>query len=103
MLDPETPWYATVLCMLVVAYALSPLDLIPDFIPILGYVDDFILLPIGIALAIRLIPAHVMEAALHKAEARPNLENPIGMAGAIFILLLYGLLGLWIWGYFFGS
>lgn len=103
MLDPETPWYAMIFCMLVVAYALSPLDLIPDFIPILGHIDDFILLPIGVWIAIKLIPSTVMEAALKKAEVRPNLENPIGMAGAVFIILLYTLLGLWIWGYFFSS
>ena len=62
--DPRTPWYARVLAVAVIAYALSPIDLIPDFIPVLGYLDDLLLVPAGIALVIRLIPAEVM------AEAR---------------------------------
>ena len=59
--DARTPWTAKVCVALVVAYALSPIDLIPDFIPVVGYLDDLILLPLGIALAIRLIPAEVMD------------------------------------------
>lgn len=54
--NPETPWWVTLLCMAVVAYALSPIDLIPDFIPVLGLLDDLILLPVAIWLIIRLIP-----------------------------------------------
>jgi len=57
---PGTPWYAKLLLAVVVAYALSPIDLIPDFIPVLGYLDDLVLLPLGIALAIRLIPPPVL-------------------------------------------
>lgn len=57
---PGTPWYAKLLLGVVVAYALSPIDLIPDFIPVLGYLDDLVLLPLGIALAIRLIPPPVL-------------------------------------------
>lgn len=59
--DPRVPWYAKVLAVLVVAYALSPIDLIPDFIPGIGYLDDLIIVPAGIALSIRLVPADVME------------------------------------------
>jgi uncharacterized membrane protein YkvA (DUF1232 family) len=58
--DPRVPWYTKVLASAVVAYALSPIDLIPDFIPVLGYLDDIVIVPAGIALAIRLIPADVM-------------------------------------------
>jgi uncharacterized membrane protein YkvA (DUF1232 family) len=58
--DPRTPWPARLWLALVVGYALSPIDLIPDFIPVLGYLDDLLLLPLGIALAVRLIPAEVM-------------------------------------------
>ncbi|ROT97974.1 DUF1232 domain-containing protein [Marinobacter sp. R17] len=58
--DPRTPWLAKAVVAIVVAYALSPIDLIPDFIPVLGYLDDIILLPLGIALAIRLVPEAVM-------------------------------------------
>lgn len=64
--DPRTPWYAKAVAGLVVAYTLSPIDLIPDFIPVLGYLDDLLIVPAGIALAIRLIPADVMAAAREK-------------------------------------
>jgi uncharacterized membrane protein YkvA (DUF1232 family) len=65
--DPRTPWYAKVLAGLVVAYAFSPIDLIPDFIPVLGLLDDLILLPAGITLAIRLIPKDAFEDAKRKS------------------------------------
>jgi len=63
--DPRTPWYARAMAVLVVAYALSPIDLIPDAIPVLGYLDDAILLPLGVKLALRLIPDEVLEMARH--------------------------------------
>jgi uncharacterized membrane protein YkvA (DUF1232 family) len=72
--DVRTPRLARAWVILVVAYALSPIDLIPDFIPVLGYLDDLILLPLGIALAIRLIPAEVMDDA-RKTAARPGGVN----------------------------
>ena len=59
--DPRTPWYAKTMIAAVVAYALSPIDLIPDFIPIFGYLDDLVLLPIGIWLAIRMIPPEILQ------------------------------------------
>ena len=65
--DPRVPWYAKVLGLAVAAYALSPIDLIPDFIPVLGYLDDLILVPLGIALVVKLIPANLM--AEHRAQA----------------------------------
>src|ERR1700755_2457985 len=65
--DPRVPWYAKALALVVAGYALSPIDLIPDFIPVLGYLDDLILLPAGIWLAIRLLPPQVM--AEHRALA----------------------------------
>jgi uncharacterized membrane protein YkvA (DUF1232 family) len=66
--NPETPWYAKVLAALTVGYALSPIDLIPDFIPVLGYLDDIILLPAMIALTIKLIPREVFEQCRKEAE-----------------------------------
>src|SRR5450759_1893842 len=66
--DPRTPWYARVFSAAVVAYALSPIDLIPDFIPVLGYLDDLILIPVGITLALKMIPAEVMADARSKAQ-----------------------------------
>jgi len=58
--DPRTPWYAKAFALLIAAYALSPIDLIPDFIPVLGYLDEVVLLPLAILLAVRLVPAEVM-------------------------------------------
>ena len=68
--DRRTPWYAKAVAGLTVAYALSPIDLIPDFIPVLGYLDDLLIIPVGIALAIKLIPKEVM------AEAREKVDHP---------------------------
>ena len=86
--DPRTPWYAKVLIFLIVAYTLSPIDLIPDFVPILGYLDDLILVPSGIWLAIRLIPPEVMEAAQTTAAAR-DVDRSAGKVGAMIIILVW--------------
>jgi uncharacterized membrane protein YkvA (DUF1232 family) len=88
---PRTPWYAKALIAVVVAYALSPIDLIPDFIPVLGYLDDVILVPAGIALAVKLVPRDVMD----ECRARANEANgkPRSMAGALAIIAIW-LLGL---------
>lgn len=67
--DPRVPWYAKALAVLVAGYALSPIDLIPDFIPILGYLDDLVLVPLGILLVVRLIPPAIMEEHRRSAEA----------------------------------
>jgi uncharacterized membrane protein YkvA (DUF1232 family) len=72
--DPRTPWYAKLLAVAIVAYALSPIDLIPDFIPILGYLDELVLIPAGIALVIRLVPEEVM------ADARARAADVVGAA-----------------------
>ena len=66
---PRVPWYAKALALIVVGYALSPIDLIPDFIPILGYLDDMVLIPLGIMIVIRMIPAEVLAECRQKAEA----------------------------------
>ncbi|TFG81490.1 MAG: DUF1232 domain-containing protein, partial [Spirochaetales bacterium] len=67
--DPRTPWYAKVIVALTVGYALSPIDIIPDFIPVLGYVDDLLIVPAGISLALRLTPPEVLAASREKAES----------------------------------
>jgi uncharacterized membrane protein YkvA (DUF1232 family) len=88
--DPRTPRAARVLGWLIVGYALSPIDLIPDFIPVLGYLDDLVLLPLGIALVLRMIPAPVMAAARARAalhDARPRNW----VAAALIVLLWIGL------------
>lgn len=69
---PRVPWYAKFLALIIVGYALSPIDLIPDFIPVLGYLDDLILVPLGIMLVIRLVPADVV------AECRARSEEMVG-------------------------
>jgi len=93
--DPRTPWYAKVLAALVVAYAFSPIDLIPDFIPMLGYLDDLLLVPLGIFLALKLIPAEVM--AECRQQALENRKKPTNWwAGAIILLLWLVLAGLGI-------
>lgn len=85
--DPRTPWYAKALAFAVAAYALSPIDLIPDFIPLLGYLDDLILVPAGLWLVLRLIPAEVM--ATHRAAAEIAADRPVSKAGAVVVILVW--------------
>ena len=84
--DPRTPGHAKIVAALVAAYAVSPLDLIPDFIPVLGYLDDLILLPLGIKLALSLIPGPLM--AEFRAEARRH-EQPSSRAAAAVIVAIW--------------
>ena len=86
--DPRTPWYAKGVVFLTVAYMFSPIDLIPDFVPLLGYLDDLLIVPGGIWLAIRLIPAEVMEEARAKA-ATNGVDRSVGRIGALIIVLLW--------------
>ena len=85
--DPRVPWYAKLAAAVVAAYALSPIDLIPDFIPVLGYLDDLILVPLGILLAVRLIPPALMDEL--RAEADELAARPTSRAGALAILALW--------------
>ena len=86
---PQTPLYAKVFAAIIVGYALSPLDLIPDFIPILGYLDDAIFLPLGIALAIRLIPTNVLDACREEAKNNPPTMKPKIWIAAYVIVILW--------------
>ena len=88
--DPRVPWYAKVFAACVVGYAFSPIDLIPDFVPVLGYLDDLLLVPLGIALTVRLIPAPVMEECRQKARAA--VDRPTNWVAAAVIV------GLWLLG-----
>ncbi|MDE2610554.1 MAG: DUF1232 domain-containing protein [Burkholderiales bacterium] len=84
--DPRTPRFAKVLALVVAAYAVSPIDLIPDFIPVLGYVDDLIIVPLGIMLVVRLIPLEVMNE--HRKSAAKATERPVSrMAAGLFIVI----------------
>ena len=85
--DPRVPWYAKVLAIAVAAYALSPIDLIPDFIPVIGYLDDLIILPLGIWLVVSLIPGEVMLE--YRAKASEAAQQPTSRAGMVAILLLW--------------
>jgi uncharacterized membrane protein YkvA (DUF1232 family) len=86
--DPRVPWYAKVVGACVVAYAVSPIDLIPDFVPVLGYLDDLVLVPLGLMLVLRLIPADVL--AEHRAAASATAERPVSRAGA------FAVIGVWM-------
>jgi uncharacterized membrane protein YkvA (DUF1232 family) len=98
---PDTPWMARAICVLVVAYALSPIDLIPDFIPVLGYLDELLLLPALIWFAVQLLPATVIEAS--RAESANWITEgrmkPRSYAGAVAVAMLWivGLLGCGYW------
>src|SRR5215213_3680051 len=83
--DPRTPWYGKVFAALVVTYAFSPIDLIPDFVPILGYLDDLLLVPLGVVIAVRLIPAEVMADSRSRAEEVLRNGKPVSRVGALII------------------
>lgn len=85
--DPLVPWYAKVAAGLVAAYALSPVDLIPDFVPVLGYLDDVVLVPLGVMLALRLVPRDRM--ALLRIEAQAIAERPTSRAGLLAVVLIW--------------
>ena len=85
--DPRVPWYVKALCAAIAAYALSPIDLIPDFIPVLGYLDEVILLPLAILIAVRLIPVDVL-AELRK-RAQKIADRPVSRVGAFVIISIW--------------
>jgi uncharacterized membrane protein YkvA (DUF1232 family) len=87
--DPRVPWYARIFAAFVVGYAFSPIDLIPDPIPILGYLDDLILLPLGITLALKLIPPPVMAECREQARQEMQRGKPVNWVAAIVIVLLW--------------
>ena len=85
--DPRVPWYAKLVAAAVAAYAFSPIDLIPDFVPVLGSLDDIVILPAGILLTIRLIPSGLMDE--FRAEAARRIDRPTSQIGAASIVLLW--------------
>src|SRR5512143_4163797 len=87
--DPRVPWYARLFAAGVVAYAFSPIDLIPDPIPILGYLDDLILIPLGVALALKMIPAEVMAESREKAKDIIRQGKPVNRVAAIVIITIW--------------
>jgi uncharacterized membrane protein YkvA (DUF1232 family) len=97
--DPRTPWYAKAFAIAIAAYALSPIDLVPAFIPILGYLAEAILLPLAILLVVRLVPLDIM--AEHRAAAVMAEGRPISRTGAVFIVAIWLLAAAallwWLW------
>lgn len=93
--DPRTPWVARIVAACVVAYAFSPIDLIPDPIPVLGYLDDLILVPLGILLAVRLIPPAVMAECRIEAQTRLQGDRPVNWIAAGVIIVIWVLLAGW--------
>lgn len=85
--DPRVSWYSKLFIVLVIGYALSPIDLIPDFIPILGYLDDLILLPVGIILALKLIPDNLYKE--FKKDAEVNMDNKMSRIGGLFVIIVW--------------
>ncbi len=86
--DPRVPWYAKLVAILVAAYALSPIDLIPDFIPVIGYLDDLVLLPLGILLVIRLVPPELI-AELRAAAEKEGGSLPKNWVAPVLIIILW--------------
>lgn len=99
--DPRTPWYAKVFTAIVVGYALSPIDLIPDPIPVLGYLDDLMLIPLGAFLAMKMIPKQVMDESRAKAKEMVKEGMPVNKLAAVVIVLIWigVVVGVGILGY----
>lgn len=95
---PQTPWPAKLVAIAVLAYALSPIDLIPDFVPVLGLLDDVILLPLGIALAVRLTPKPLWQARLAEAEVSREQLPRLLWGAAIVVVVWLALVLLFAWG-----
>ncbi len=92
--DPRVPWYARLFAAGVVGYAFSPIDLIPDPIPVLGYLDDLVLVPLGIALALRMIPRNVLDECRQKAEATMAEGRPTNWKAAAAIIAMWVILAI---------
>ena len=94
--NKRTPWYVKVLIGITISYALSPVDLIPDFIPVFGYLDDLILLPVLLSLILKLIPDDIMDECRNKVNSNYQLNEKIGWVAAVFIILIWVTLLSWI-------
>lgn len=93
--DPRTPWPARLLCLLIAAYALSPIDLVPDFVPVLGLLDDLLIVPAGIWLVARLLPPGRMDE--HRQVALAAAERPVSKAGIAIVLAIWAALAWLAW------
>jgi uncharacterized membrane protein YkvA (DUF1232 family) len=89
--DPRVPWYARAFALCVAGYAFSPIDLIQDFIPVIGYLDDLIMVPLGIVLAVKMIPADVMEQCREKAREYADQKKPVSWMAASVIIAIWAV------------
>ena len=94
--DPRVPWYARLFAACVIGYAFSPIDLIPDPIPVLGYLDDLVLIPLGITLVLKMIPPAVMAECRVKAQAALNKDKPVNWLAAGVIIAIWLLAAVWV-------
>lgn len=94
--DRRTPWYAKVFIACVIGYAISPIDLIPDFIPILGYLDDLILIPFGVFVALKMIPTDVLNECRLKAQNEGRVDKRLRWIGIVLISAVWLLFFIWI-------
>ncbi len=99
--NPRVPWYAKVFLAVVLAYALSPIDLVPDFIPVIGYLDDLVIVPAGVFLALKMIPRDVIAECREKARTEP-MESRLKWIAAIVISLLWALVIYWMFALLWG-
>lgn len=90
--DPRTPWYTKLMAALVVGYAFSPIDLIPDFIPVLGYLDDLLIVPLGVLLVGWQVPSEVMADSRRSAEEKIQAGKPVVWIAAVAIVMLWIIL-----------
>jgi uncharacterized membrane protein YkvA (DUF1232 family) len=100
--DPRVPLYAKIFAICVVAYAFSPVDLIPDFIPILGYLDDLILVPLGVYFAMRMFPGEVLDEYRAKAEEERKTSKPKNWIAGVLIIVVWIAVAVWSIWYFYG-
>lgn len=89
---PDTPWYAKLLSVVVVGYALSPIDLIPDFIPVLGYLDDLVLIPMGVYFAIKLIPENILNECRSQVDDAFKKGKPVNWTAGVIIISIWVLI-----------
>jgi uncharacterized membrane protein YkvA (DUF1232 family) len=99
--DPRVKWYSKLFVALVVAYAFSPIDLIPDFIPILGLLDDLILVPLGIYFSLKILPPAVIKDATYEVESAGLKEKPRNWLAGSFIIICWFIIGIWLLSVFF--
>lgn len=98
--DPRVPWYAKAIALATVAYALSPIDLIPDFVPVLGYLDDLIVVPLGIFLTLRAIPTPLLAELRLEASRCTQTRPPASRAGIVLVAAIWAAFGLIAWAIF---